>query len=347
MASPDCCLSDDKQGATGLSQDRTSSYLCFCSIDKCSLSAGVLSLMYPVAPCFTIELLVDIQHSPISMPFGLGSSPGCGRELAYIGVGDEPDYVKRLYERIRGFDVLRVSEILERKVAEGEKRKYFRFRFSRFYGGSAVGDVVGCNLRCAFCWTGRPRDDVSLGFWVTARQAAKRLAKLAGKSGLARLSAGEPTLGWRHLVSLLDFIAEYYPWLGFILETNGVLIGARPSYARLLAEHPVRPLVRVSIKACSGIWFRVLTGAREDALELQIKAIEALYDSNAKFRVAVFAAFGSKKCWANLLGIIAERTGPEVLRDMEVEPLVLYPTAKRRLKLLGVKPTNPELVYEP
>ena len=267
--------------------------------------------------------------------------------MTYIGVGDEPGYVKRLYERIRGFDVLRVSEILEKKVAEGEKRKYFRFRFSRFYGGSAVGDVVGCNLRCAFCWTGKPRDDVSLGFWVTASQAAKKLARLAGRSRLARLSAGEPTLGWRHLVAVLDSIAEHYPRLGFILETNGVLIGAKPSYARLLAEHPARPLVRVSIKACSSIWFRVLTGAREDALELQIRAIESLYESNAVFRIAVFAAFGSKKCWANLLNIIAERTGPDALRDIEVEPLVLYPTAKRRLKLLGLKPTNPELVYEP
>uniref|UniRef100_A0A7C5Z6G6 Molybdenum cofactor biosynthesis protein MoaA n=1 Tax=Ignisphaera aggregans TaxID=334771 RepID=A0A7C5Z6G6_9CREN len=32
-------------------------------------------------------------------------------------------------------------------------RKYYKFRATKFYGGSATGDVVGCNLRCKFCWS--------------------------------------------------------------------------------------------------------------------------------------------------------------------------------------------------
>jgi uncharacterized Fe-S cluster-containing radical SAM superfamily protein len=262
-------------------------------------------------------------------------------------VGDEPEEVVRLYRRIRGFDPLRITRLLEPMVSRGTRRKYFRFRYSRFYGGSAVGDVVGCNLRCAFCWTGRPRDDPRLGFWVDAAEAARRLARLGRRSGLARLSAGEPTLGWEHLVALLDEIARRYPWLGFILETNGIVLGAEPERARLLAEHPARPFVRVSVKACSSLWFRVLTGAREEGLALQLRAIENLYRAGARLRVAVFAAFGSKKCWANLLAEIGRRTSDEVVAHVEVEPLVLYPTTERRLRLLGLRPTNPELVYNP
>jgi len=258
----------------------------------------------------------------------------------------ESDRLRGLAERIRGFDPIHVSALLEEKVQRGEERKYFRFRYSRFYGGSAVGDVVGCNLRCAFCWTGRARDDLRVGFWVSPSDAASRLLRLARGSPV-RLSAGEPTLGWRHLIRLLDELYKRDADMLFILETNGVLLGAYPERATLLARHPLRPFVRVSLKACSPQWFKVLTGAKEYGLELQLRAVEALYRSGARLRVAVFAAFGSRQCWAKLLQELAERTGPEVVSDIEVEPLVLYPTTVRRLRVLGLEPTNPELVFTP
>jgi uncharacterized Fe-S cluster-containing radical SAM superfamily protein len=256
--------------------------------------------------------------------------------------------VASLAQRIRRFDPLRVSDILEKRVQRGTERKYFRFRYSRFYGGSAVGDVVGCNLRCVFCWTGRPRDDPRVGFWVSPEEAARRLLALSRRGGYVRLSAGEPTLGWNHLVALLDALYERSRGrVLFILETNGILIGAYRERARLLAEHPLRPYVRVSIKACSPQWFKVLTGAKEYGLELQIRAVEELYSSGASLGVAIFAAFGEKECWAELLSELARRTSSRLVENIEVEPLVMYPTTARRLKLLGIKPTNPELVYTP
>ena len=259
---------------------------------------------------------------------------------------------ERLAEHVKGYDVVRVSSLLERRVQRGSERRYFRFRGSRFYGGSAVGDVVLCNLRCAFCWTGRPRDDPRVGFYVSPVEAAQRLTWIAGSRGyrVVRLSAGEPTLGWRHLMGLLDEFAEILERRRhvFVLETNGVLLGAYPSRVDRLVRRGVH--VRVSLKACNEHWFKLLTGASEDGFELQLRAVEELYSREASFRIALFLGFGSKKCWLSLVEELARRTSPRVVADLlEPEALVLYPTARRRLRHLlsmGIKP-NPGFTYHP
>ncbi len=268
-------------------------------------------------------------------------------------VGRDMDRLaERLAERMKGYDVIAVSGLLEQRIQKGSSRKYFRFRGSRFYGGSAVGDVVLCNLRCAFCWTGRPRDDPRLGFYVTPRIAARRLQAIAGLRGyrVMRLSAGEPTLGWRHLVGLLDELEDA---LGrgervFVVETNGVLLGAYPSRVEQLKRKGVH--VRVSLKACNRHWFKLLTGASERGFELQLRAVEELYSRNVSFHVALFMGFGSKSCWLDLVEELARRTSPRVVADkLEPEALVLYAAARRRLRHLlskGVKP-NPGYTYQP
>ena len=263
--------------------------------------------------------------------------------------GDEPEWVRRLAARLRGFDPVALGRLIEERVSRGDERKYFRFRYSRHYGGGAVGDVVGCNLRCAFCWTGRPRDDLRIGEFVSARTAARRLVSIARSRGarVARLSAGEPSLGWSHLLEVMKRVVS--SGLFFVLETNGVMIGAEPSRAGELAEccGGEGYMVRVSIKACSGMWFKALTAASEKGLELQLRAVEALYSRGVPLRVAIFAAFGSPRCWGNLLRIVAKLTSETVARDVEVEPLVLYPVTRRRLRAIGAVPTNPELVFNP
>jgi len=268
---------------------------------------------------------------------------------APLAFGDEPDWVKRLAARLRGFDPVALGRVVEERVTRRDERKYFRFRYSRHYGGGAVGDVVGCNLRCAFCWTGRPRDDLRLGDFVSAREAARRLTRIARMRGarIVRLSAGEPSLGWSHLLEVMRRVLS--SGLFFVLETNGVMMGAEPSRADELLEccGGEGYLVRVSVKACSGVWFKALTAASEEGLNLQLRAIEALYSRGVPLRVAVFAAFGSSRCWGNLLRIVARLSSETVVRDVEVEPLVLYPVTRRRLNAIGAKPTNPELVFEP
>jgi uncharacterized Fe-S cluster-containing radical SAM superfamily protein len=248
---------------------------------------------------------------------------------------------------IRGFDPLKLGERLEKLVARNCSRKYYRFRPSRFYGGSAVGDVVGCNLRCLFCWSGRARDDPTVGFWVSANEAYRRLASIARKKGYKyiRLSGGEPTIGWKHLLCLLDLVEADGKYL-FILETNGIILGADKGKACQLAKYN-HLHVRLSIKACNPELFTKLTLAKPEAFKLQLLAAKHLADCNVDFHVAIFASFGDEKCWASLIEELANMAGPEIVANIEVEYLLLYPNVKRRLKILEKMGIKPRIAYQP
>ncbi|BEP17087.1 radical SAM protein [Pyrofollis japonicus] len=249
--------------------------------------------------------------------------------------------------KLKGFDPVRLGLRLEQLVQKNSSRKYYRFRATRFYGGIATGDVVGCNLRCIFCWSGRARDDPRLGFFVDPEQAFNKLHRIASqhKYRYIRLSYGEPTIGWRHLVSLLDLV-ESSNYI-FILETNGILLGAFKERARDLSRY-TRLHVRVSIKACSPELFAKLTLAKPEGLEYQLAAVNNLADYNVSFHVALFLSYGDDKCWQNLVNRLIEIVGPRIVDNIEPEYLVLYPNTKRRLKfyekILGIKP---RIVYEP
>ncbi|NOZ88933.1 MAG: radical SAM protein [Crenarchaeota archaeon] len=265
----------------------------------------------------------------------------------------DDDAAERAARLLRGYDPVKVSERLERLVEKGLERRYFRFRGSRFYGGSAVGDVVLCNLRCVFCWTGPARDDPRIGFWVDPSAAGRRLLSIARSEGyrVLRLSAGEPTLGRRHLIALLDYLAARLAGEVFVLETNGILLASDGRLLESLERHRRFLHVRVSIKACNRWWFQLLTGASADAFELQLRAVEILEASSLSYSVAVFAAFGSDKCWAKLLDRLASIMGASKLRDrIEVEAPVLYRHARRRLqgvsRLVRLEP-RPEMTYPP
>ncbi|RLG64888.1 molybdenum cofactor biosynthesis protein MoaA, partial [archaeon] len=42
---------------------------------------------------------------------------------------------------------------IQRIVCKGIKRKYYRFRSGKWYGGIATADCCGCILKCIFCWS--------------------------------------------------------------------------------------------------------------------------------------------------------------------------------------------------
>ncbi|RLG64522.1 molybdenum cofactor biosynthesis protein MoaA, partial [archaeon] len=48
---------------------------------------------------------------------------------------------------------------IQRIVCKGIKRKYYRFRSGKWYGGIATADCCGCILKCIFCWSDYPRDN--------------------------------------------------------------------------------------------------------------------------------------------------------------------------------------------
>ena len=149
----------------------------------------------------------------------------------------------------KGYCPVALATATEKVVVEGNRRKYVQLgRPLRFYGGTTSATEVGCNLRCKFCFSDKPVwKPKSTGRFYTPQQVFDGLTKSAKKHGykLISASASEGTLGRQHLYELLDLVeqSEYV----YILETNGMTLGADPEFARSLAKYK-RLHVRVSIK---------------------------------------------------------------------------------------------------
>ena len=104
------------------------------------------------------------------------------------------------------YDPVALAAETEKIVIRGDKRKYYRFRSARFYGGIATADCVGCCLRCAFCWGwSRAANPGGAGKFYGAGQVVNKIEAIARKHGFqrARLSGNEPTIGREHLLSVL------------------------------------------------------------------------------------------------------------------------------------------------
>jgi uncharacterized Fe-S cluster-containing radical SAM superfamily protein len=231
------------------------------------------------------------------------------------------------------YDPVERARAAARVVCKNAERKYYRFRPARFYGGIATADCVGCCLSCAFCWAwNEVHHPEATGEFHSAQDVAARLTAIARRRGFrqVRLSGNEPTICRTHLMQV---IAAVPAELTFILETNGILIGAEPSYAADLAAY--RNLyVRVSLKGTNEDEFARLTGARADAFGLQLAAVENLYRAGVAVRAAAMVSFSPpgnvERLRARLARIAAE------LADLETEELVLYGDVERRLRAMGI-----------
>jgi len=184
------------------------------------------------------------------------------------------------------FDPLELARETEKLCMKGPSRKYTNFYCTGVYGGISTGYLVGCCLRCVFCWVSFSRDfPYKYGELFTPEEAFEKLLSNArtAKVKKLRVSGGEPTLGKAHLLSLLDLIEEtdYF----FVLETNGILLGKEPEYVRALKKY--RNLyVRVSIKAGTREGFEKRTGGKGEFYELPYLAVETLKKEGLYFRVA-------------------------------------------------------------
>ena len=222
---------------------------------------------------------------------------------------------------------------------QGQLRKYYRFRADRWYGGIATGDVVGCGLLCRFCWVHDAiveRPGASCEF-LAPQEAARKLMEVARSRHLAqmRLSGGEPTIGKSHLLSVLTEV-ERAGGFGFILETNGILLGADPSYSNALAVfHCLH--VRVSLKgSCEGE-FELLTGAHGDGFSLQIDALRHLLDAGVSCHPAVMSSFSTESSMHGLYDRISA-IDSKLVDDLEIEEVIRYPRVERRLQRFGLAP---------
>lgn len=231
------------------------------------------------------------------------------------------------------YDPLKTTETERAIVCSGDRRKYYRFRPAKFYGGIATADCVGCNLRCAFCWSWNvTTQPATVGSFYAPRDVAHRLVGIAKGKKLTklRISGNEPTLCREHLLKVLALIPQEYL---FILETNGILIGNDETYARDFAQFPSLH-VRVSLKGTCEEEFSLLTGAQPGAFKLQMKALEYLVKSGVAVHPACMVSFSTES------RIKALRTRLAAIHpsfvDFEEEELILYPAVAERLKKLNL-----------
>lgn len=198
-------------------------------------------------------------------------------------MNEYPGYLKEGFEP---YDPIELMQLTEEKVCRGEARKYANFYCVGVYGGISTGYLVGCCLRCVFCWVNLSRDFPDrYGQFYTPDQVARRLMANARRRRVdkLRLSGGEPTLGQDHLLGVLDRIDRRR--FSFILETNGLPLGHDPGYALALAAY--RDVhVRVSLKAGGAAGFEARTGAQGEYWELPFQAVEHLMAAGVSFHVA-------------------------------------------------------------
>lgn len=221
------------------------------------------------------------------------------------------------------YDPLKLGTEVEKAVVRGDERKYYRFRGAGFYGGIATADCVGCNLRCLFCWSWEKVVNYQgVGNFYSPEEVAEKLNRIARSKGFnhARASGGEPTIGLDHLVKTLELVG-----VPFIIETNGILLGANKTLVKKLTGYDIH--VRVSIKGSTPEEFSKLTGAEPSAFNYQIQALKNLTDCGVSCHPSVMS-FES-------LDPLVEQLGP-LASDLEVESLIKYPKVVARLRNAGL-----------
>ena len=238
----------------------------------------------------------------------------------------------------KGYCPLELSAATEKVVVDGNRRKYVQLgRSLRFYGGTTSATEVGCNLRCKFCFSDKPVwKPKKTGKLYTPQQVFDGLAKNARKYGhkLISASASEGTIGKDHLFELLGLV-EQSEFI-YILETNGMTLGADPEYCQQLAQYK-RLHVRVSIKGASPDEYFDLTGARPDSYWLPYEAMRSLIDAGVSCNACLMASFSSddgiEQVKKNLSTV-----HPGILKSLEVETITLFPKVQERLEKHGLKP---------
>ena len=248
-------------------------------------------------------------------------------------------YIRALRPGFVAFDPLELARQTEKIVCEGDRRKYTKFSCPKMYGGIATGYACGCCLRCVFCWVHESRDFPERhGVLRSPEQVVRELSRIARGRRIdqIRISGAEPTVGKSHLLGVLRQV-ESSPFRLFVLETNGMLIGADPEYAREIARFK-KVHTRVGVKAGTAEAFSRKTGARAEFFELPFRALENLLEAGASVHAAAMSAdewlMGGQER-ASLL----ERLGSIhrlLVRNLEEEVVAAYPMAVERLRHAGM-----------
>jgi uncharacterized Fe-S cluster-containing radical SAM superfamily protein len=230
------------------------------------------------------------------------------------------------------FDPIARSREVERLVMCGSSRRYYRFRYSRHYGGIVTADAIGCDLLCAYCWNyQRNLNPEGLGSLYPPEEVAEKLLQIARKKGvnLFRISGAEPVLGQNsmdHLVRVIKKIGS-----SFILETNGIMLGYTPELADRLKGLDVS--IRVAIKGWNELSFERITGAEGKAFRYQLAALEEL----SRRGITVWPAVMSDLFGEEGIRQIRAALGGAGVEKIEMEELIRYPFVMENLRKRGVE----------
>lgn len=173
------------------------------------------------------------------------------------------------------------------------------------------------------------------GKFYSPKKVSEILTSIAREKNFRqlRVSGGEPPIGKLHLLQLLDNLqGRGYK---FILETCGILIGYDSEYADDLSKYPFIH-VRVSLKGCNEEEFSMLTGAKPEGFQLQLKSLKNLEKANVPYHAACMVSFSPKETRKDLHAKLQE-INPRLVDDFEVEELILYSSVQRRIKQAGLR----------
>jgi len=228
------------------------------------------------------------------------------------------------------FNPVERAREVENIVMKGKKRKYYRFRFARYYGGIVTADTVGCCLLCAYCWNYfKNVHPERYGNFYSPEQVSDELTRIARERGCYtfRISGAEPILGrksMKHIVEVIELVDSK-----FILETNGLMLGYMPELADELIGLNVA--VRVTIKGWDEESFERITGARREFFKYQLKALEVLRERWILFWPAImYDIFGDR-------GISELRRRLGYTGYIEYEYLEKYPFVVENLRKRGIR----------
>jgi uncharacterized Fe-S cluster-containing radical SAM superfamily protein len=223
-------------------------------------------------------------------------------------------------------DPLRRAAEVEALVMRGAARLYDldKFRFQKFYGGIVTAGSRGCQLDCGPCWNAarnaRPTEG---GAFLMPFEVVSRLEKLAGrKTDKARISGCEPILGRVSAMHLAEIIEGSR--LQFVIETNGVAIGADPSILDIFNDMD-NYRFRISLKATDGLMWERFTATSAYGFVYQQRAIKELVKRHVKHSVAFMTKF-----------IDYNKIDYDNAYALEDENLRYYPGTKARLAERGL-----------
>ncbi len=231
------------------------------------------------------------------------------------------------------FDPLERAQQVEDLVMHDGTRLYYRFRASQFYGGIATADAVGCSFLCAFCWNyDRNLHPDRYRIFYSPRDVVSKLLNVADSRALKlyRISGSEPILGERslqHLIRVIRTLLRFRPASQFILETNGLFLGAAPEFISQLRIPNLR--VRVSLKGTNEKNFEKISGARKEYFYYPLTALCEMGKQGVSAWPALMKSFFSEKQISDFQQLLMANG---VHHELELEALQPYPHVLKNLK---------------